>query len=1056
MLKELSWYIENNRFTDIVEEIEEKAEAYRHSMANALDDSGLRREEFRQLCQWHMEKSGYRSEDSSFIDIDSEFLDGSEINRKALDTFEKEIIKAHMYQKHLWEFMGTTGTMTVITKTEMASNGQKYEDYLPIEFKKNNEPRSPIYGILAENPNAVPIYIYPDGTASSEYDGSKSKARFDTIRDRSGFDWRRKGWDPNYEIQKDGWHGEFDGDGSWIMVREERSQSNPDGYSGARFDRFPEIEILKDGENAILYDPQYSLLSTFERIYLVSDGDVYGSETTDATETVRLIKDAMTDMGIRTITSVCGGRTGKKPLNVILDRKGDDVSDKRPADEKVIGLYRNLLGEVLSGDACVKTEKEYAHMKEDILRKAGDERKSAYGMKLAEKIGVARQEGARGSEIADAVVSGKVNVPLSVFNEQDRNLAGLTDEEFSMVQTYAVPDEKKPLFSTTVLNLILDRKELMSTGKSMDEFLDAAYADTVLGKESDETISLETTFSELCSNPEKTLKAEPAEEGVMQLLLQAKQNLPKQKNPEVQERVNRAVDNIIRNFGAVRMSTGMTPEEAVKLAAKTVGGKDSDVFVPPASGIVYKSSTGRDSGGDRRIFSDIKLSEFIAQAKDRPAMTKEVELERIIQRIRKIQESNNRKDGQNLKEIENESLTPGKTGIAHEDYHSGKSGIVSTAIGASKYLPNLLNRAEREAWYRTGEFKATALTIDEVEKLAAMEEENYASMKPSVPSETRSYSIERKLDEKYGYGLPADISHESPVMARIVPATRSRSGQETAGKLEEEHASASSKPAKHQSADSSRSDDGLKFRAASTDASGRISRQISAAVWSDRLLHDKFRKSDIEAKDAHVNVDGDYFPTIGNGKNHIDRYEEANGKKSPLPAAGSVTSSAGKLFSATGNRTSDAVYHESINARNDPDTQTDSSFNGKIPGKGEVESVNDGFTAGSIARNSSSEPAKQKNFGKVKKDIPDASLNHAGAVAAPEQEEAARLERMNANYEHDRAILAKTDPAFAKNRFLDVGHAEGNGEVSDRDLEKLAQVKIEKKKSRLLDGGHFQ
>ena len=1022
MLKELSWYIEKNRFTDIVEEIEEKAEAYRHSMANALDDSGLRREEFRQLCQWHMEKSGYRSEDSSFIDIDSEFLDGSEINRKALDTFEKEIIKAHMYQKHLWEFMGTTGTMTVITKTEMASNGQKYEDYLPIEFKKNNEPRSPISGILAENPNAVPIYIYPDGTASSEYDGSKSKARFDTIRDRSGFDWRRKGWDPNYEIQKDGWHGEFDGDGSWIMVREERSQSNPDGYSGARFDRFPEIEILKDGENAILYDPQYSLLSTFERIYLVSDGDVYGSETTDATETARLIKDAMADMGVRTITSVCGGRTGKKSLNVILDRKEDDVSDKRPAEEKILGLYRNLLGEVLSGDACVKTEKEYAHMKEDILRKAGDERKSAYGMKLAEKIGVARQEGARGSEIADAVVSGKVNVPLSVFNEQDRKLAGLTDEEASIIRTYDVPDGKKSLFSTTVLNLILDRKELMSTGKSMDEFLDAAYADIVLGKESDETISMETTFSELCSNPEKTLKAEPAEESVMQLLLQAKQSLPKQKNPEVQERVNRAVDNIIRNFGAVRMSTGMTPEEAVKLAAKTVGGKDSDVFVPPASGIVYRSSTGRDSGGDRRIFSDIKLSEFIAQAKNRPAMTKEVELERIIQRIRKIQGRDSSKDDQNLKEID------------------------STAIGASKYLPNLLNRAEREAWYRTDEFKATALTIDEVEKLAAMEEENYASMKPSVSSETRSYSIERKLDEKYGYGLPADVIHESPVMARIVPATRSRNGQETAMKLEEEHASSSSKPAKHQSADSSRSDDGLKFRAASTDASGRISRQISAAVWSDRLLHDKFRKSDIEAKDAHVNVDGDYFPTIGNGKNHIDRYEEANGKKSPLPAAGSVTSSAGNLSDATWNKTSDVVSHESTDVRNNPDTHTDMLFNGRVPDQEAMESSHGRYTGDISEKTQASKPAQQKNSGKVTESTPFPARD----------EEADRLERMNANYEHDRAILAKTDPAFAKNRFRDVGYADGSGEFSDRDLRKLAQVEIENKKSRLLDGGHFQ
>ncbi|MDD7458679.1 MAG: hypothetical protein PUK78_02095 [Spirochaetales bacterium] len=1018
MLKELSWYIEKNRFTDIVEEIEEKAEAYRHSMADALDDSGLRREEFRQLCQWHMEKSGYRNEDSSFIDIDSEFLDGSEINRKALDTFEKEIIKAHMYQKHLWEFMGTTGTMTVITKTEMASNGQKYEDYLPIEFKKNNEPRSPISGILAENPNAVPIYIYPDGTASSEYDGSKSKARFDTIKDRSGFDWRRKGWDPNYEIQKDGWHGEFDGDGSWIMVREERSQSNPDGYSGARFDRFPEIEILKDGENAILYDPQYSLLSTFERIYLVSDGDVYGSETTDATETVRLIKDAMTDMGIRTITSICGGRTGKKSLNVILDRKEDDVNDKRPADEKVIGLYRNLLGEVLSGDACVKTEKEYAHMKEDILRKAGDERKSAYGMKLAEKIGAARQEGARGSGIADAVVSGKVNVPLSVFNEQDRKLAGLTDEEASMVQTYAVPDEKKALFSTTVLNLILDRKELMSTGKSMDEFLDAAYADIVLGKESDETISLETTFSELCSNPEKTLKAEPAEEGVMQLLLQAKQNLPKQKNPEVQERVNRAVDNIIRNFGAVRMSTGMTPEEAVKLAAKTAGGKDSDVFVPPASGIVYKSSTGRDSGGDRRIFSDIKLSEFIAKAKNRPAMTKEVELERMIQRIGKIQESDTRKDDQNLKEID------------------------STAIGASKYLPNLLNKTDREAWYKTDEFKATALSIEEVEKLAAMEEENYASMKPSVPSETRSYSIERKLDEKYGYGLPADVSHESPVMARIVPATRSRSGQETAGKLEVEHASSSYGPAKHQEAVSSISDNGLKFRAASTDASGRISRQISAAVWSDRLLHDKFKKSAIEEKDDHVNGNGNHISEMDNGKNHIDRYEEANGKESPLPAAASVTSSAGKLSGATWNRTSDVVSHESTDVRNNPDTHTDMLFNGRVPDQEAMESSHGRYTGDISEKTPASKPAQQKNSGKMTESTP----------FPVGDEEADRLERMNANYEHDRAILAKTDPAFAKNQFWDVGYADGNEELENMEIERIVQKSFNNGISEIIKG----
>ena len=46
---------------------------------------------------------------------------------------------------------------------------------------------------------------------------------------------------------------------------------------------------------------------------------------------------------------------------------------------------------------------------------------------------------------------------------------------------------------------------------------------------------------------------------------------------------------------------------------------------------------------------------------------------------------------------------------------------------------------------------------------------------------------------------------------------------------------------------------------------------------------------------------------------------------------------------------------------------------------------------------------------------------------------------MNANYEHDRAVLAKTDPMFAKNQFLDVGHADGSGEISEREMQKILE-----------------
>ncbi len=50
------------------------------------------------------------------------------------------------------------------------------------------------------------------------------------------------------------------------------------------------------------------------------------------------------------------------------------------------------------------------------------------------------------------------------------------------------------------------------------------------------------------------------------------------------------------------------------------------------------------------------------------------------------------------------------------------------------------------------------------------------------------------------------------------------------------------------------------------------------------------------------------------------------------------------------------------------------------------------------------------------------------------------MARINANYEKDRAALAKTDPAFmAKNQFFDVGHAEGSGELLTREVEKLAE-----------------
>lgn len=73
-----------------------------------------------------------------------------------------------------------------------------------------------------------------------------------------------------------------------------------------------------------------------------------------------------------------------------------------------------------------------------------------------------------------------------------------------------------------------------------------------------------------------------------------------------------------------------------------------------------------------------------------------------------------------------------------------------------------------------------------------------------------------------------------------------------------------------------------------------------------------------------------------------------------------------------------------------------------------------------------------------------------GMLAGEEREgqdaDTQRVERLNAAYERDRAVLAKTDPAFARSTFRDVGHAEGSEEeeTSPRQANKKASKIAEK------------
>ena len=1144
MLKELSWYIETNRFTNIVEKIEEKATAYSDALKADSDNKDELREDLRAYCQWHMEKSGYKTESVPYINIDLEFFNGQEINRDALNLFEKEIIKAHMYQKHLWEFMGTTGSMTVISKTAMNHDGFDYEKYLPLEHQKTHKPKSPISNILRENPSAIPFYIYFDGSVSSEYNPNNSKLRFDVLKDKSGFDWTKKGWDPNYEVQKEGWHGEYDETGTWTMVREDNNSLKKKDYAGAKFEKVPEIEILKDGDKAILYDPNYSLISTFERIFLLTNGEIYGAEREDTEKTVALIKKAMAEIGITSIKAVCGekNKTVTKKLNenlVELESQKEGTSARnvsqqkkgqRITNERILSFYKKLLGESLESDAELTSYKEYRKIKKELTERTENKKIEEFGKTLSEKIALVESTGETGEKLIKAIQTDKVQMPLSVFTLSDKKETGLTDEEFNVLQNYSVPDHKKELFSRAILNMLLERETIKTSGKEVHELFDAVYADVVQGKKSDEIISVETTFTALCSNPEKSLGAEPVESSTIEKLTEAKRNLPEQKTPELQKKVNAAVDNIIRNFSAVRMSTGMTPEEAVRLAAKTVGGKDSAVFEPPASGIVYQTPAMNASfsvrnGSDKRIFSDIRIADLIDKAKNLPPKTKEIEIERLIAESRQSKTTSGLTSGGQKTDTGNIHAENNGADKSYEETHKAQK--------THKTFPNLFNKEERETWYKTESFMKTGLTVADIENLVQSEAEKIQGLKSSTDENVLTFSKTTELDRELNYNSTHLEQSNNAIIARIEPVMRSRNTEETVRELNEKSKSAGIT---------------AEYKAAEINTNGRLSRELAGAVTQTDFAREQNRiilgddvlrnspapkgdgrplntqaspkaeepenfptfhqsarqlaqsqfltettKEFTDSNDSKYTQDGQIFLTDYNSgtKSHVsvqDKHSTGTRHNAEITAgdspAGNDADIIGESLFYKENTPSlsartEAVHHTEDTRFNAADRAARKSFignelaysstansAGNAPSNESraahtVQTTGDGWNAAAETEPSyiSVHGREDGRFGKKagrnssqpREDI----SGRTKQMLTPEQEEAARLERMNANYEHDKAVLAKTDPLFARNHFWDVGHAEGSGEVADRDLEKLVQIKIEEEKNRLLDGGHF-
>ncbi len=721
MIKELSWYIESGRFTDIVKELEEKAGAYASALSSGSADIQEREEEFRALCRWHMKRSGWRANEAETFDAMTELFDGSEINRKALDKFEKEVVKAHMYQKYLWEFMGTTGSMTVISKTAMKRDGFDHSKYLPIEYKRNNPPKSPLSPTLKRTPGSVPIYCYLDGSVSSEYDKEKAEVQFDILKDKSGFDWSGSGWDPNYEVKKNGWHGAYDKDGVWTFVRSSDTDNAPPSQVAVA-ESIPSVELIRDEEGILLYDPGKSLLSMALRVWLLDDGSVYGAERTDPRRTAGLIRSALGKMGAKKITAVCA-ETGKKEADA-------------PNAVQTMAEYRRVLGDILSPDARLKGAEEAEDGRSKFLANTQMKAETCAGTELFRLIQAVTKSGATGDAVVQAIRSEAVRVPLSLYNAADRKAVGLTEADEELILSYNVPEEKRALFSVTAANLLKKERLLATGGISRKDILDMAHSYTVRGTNSEKTVSVETTFARLCTGTaDSELPCEDVGEEIRAQLEAACVAIPKQETAEKQRAADAAVSAVARNFAAVRMSTGMTPEEAINAAVKIVGGKTKESSTPPLGRIEYVTPgmAGRDDG-QRRIFMDIPLKSLVREAAKTPPQTKEATIQAVMANAR----------------------------IPRKTY-------------------NLFSEMERNAWYKTKSFRGSGLSAEQAEWLVAEERERRHIAELGAEASVATLSEETELDERHGF--PQKQALNGTAAVKIVPATVRIGAEEAAAEL---------------------------------------------------------------------------------------------------------------------------------------------------------------------------------------------------------------------------------------------------------------------------------
>lgn len=1041
MIKEYSYYITTDRFSQIAEDIDAAVRKYAESMVDGAKGDAALRESARKLCEEQAVSSGMRSQGESFINIDAEFFTDGELSEARLGRFIKDVVKAHGFQRILWEYMGTTGLMTEISRDKMREDGFRYIDYLPVSMKE----------------------------AESEREKNSITRNFMRLADDSGFDWS-KGYDPNYTVSKKGWRAGYDENHVWTYHAENGAQAG--AASGRK--SVHGIRLVKTDNGCMLYDIGKILINPVILWYLASGNRLYGGEISDTASMAEEIKTRLDSLGEEKITDIA-------------------VSPKagKPEKKKLVAEYKRVLGDIISENAgTVSAEKAMS-----IIAQKQDEQKRLYvEQKLSaiqEKIDAIERAkpGITAGELRDSLEAGKASIALDISLSEDAATCGFTEEEYSAIrknmESLKKADREKFKHACAVLGTEWNRYGQGGNIKAecirkIYEYIfrgtDAEFCHEMSLREMLLRTQEASTIEDVLADVESYIP-EANRESAREYLL----SVPEQK-PELKHKVFSSLKAAVRSYVAIRGSTGMSVRELLDYAIKSCGGTlPRASYAPPAIGYVTPGMRTSQNAGDRRIYIEEKVSSLASRLLEVAVPEKEVPIEQLIKTRRDLSGAeenkpvvaigniNERKDFEPVYDTGAEADISDTVLLILRKLYIPKSGGKDSTRKLLELKKELLEIAEKngsredfikavserfsirydiqdetarrflETAYLAGTADILAEYAEELQRMPENEASKSGTASPlmrTIPGVYRQIDLEDAATEK----------------VRLPPGTRPMAGKTGAEKgLEEIKAmrtrARAEKPEMSMLSEEEKKEASVLIESLTAEERAELIHLtggdyntmtpllIKEYLWRKKNgrklkgIADDIREAEYRTFQS-ITDKGSPYPygtmpishgipaaeaTLSGKERKSSSYGTARNSISPVIAEYLMARVAGKSQDGAGDERKRAA-----GSGKSPAATLEIP-----PSRHERIELEEPHRMGEALRNSLEELSEMR--------IP---AGKADPMAI-----------MNANYEHDRAVLAKTDPMSAKNQFLDVGHADGNGELTEREIQKI----VEKQRDKLFE-----